>query len=766
MFRTLSLLMCLFAAVAVTAFPAPATAQLGQAQGGQPRIAQIRIDGIQRIEADTVRSYLVVKPGDPFGADLIDRSLKALFATGLFADVVLAREADALVVRVKENPIVNRVAFEGNKRLELATLETEVQLKPRQVYTRTKVQNDLKRLQEVYRRNGRFAATIEPKLIELPQNRVDVVFEIDEGARTGIGRIVFVGNRRFSDGALRGVIQTAESRWYRFLSSDDNYDPDRVTYDREQLRRHYLKNGYADFRVLSAVAELSPDKDAFFLTFTLEEGERYKFGELTVTSSIPNLDPAQLNRHVTVEPGDWYDADKVEDIVTKLTDELGNLGYAFVEIEPVPKRDRDGKIMGIAFEIREGPKVYVERIDVSGNVRTLDKVIRREFRLLEGDAFNTAKLRRSQQRIRNLAFFKKAEVTNIPGSAPDQTIIQVNVEEQSTGELSVGGGYSTADGVVGTISVKERNLLGAGYEANAAVTYGASRQQYDIGITDPYFLDMPLAAGFGVYRTERIQTTDTGYDYRTTGARPRIGYQLTERLRQSIYYQYQVEDIFNISSTASRFIREQAGRRSTSSIGQDLFYDRLDSRIDPTDGYFVGGGTDFAGLGGDSRYFRLRGRAGVYFPVAPDYVFSFRGEAGQIIGVGQNVRIGDRYFPGSDNFRGFRFGGAGPRDVASNDALGGNTYYVLTPELAIPLGLPKELGISGRIFSDIGSSFGLDGVSGPDIRDTASIRAAAGVGITWKSPFGPIRIDFSRPYMKEKFDRSEFLRFSFGTRFN
>lgn len=753
----------MIAVCAATVLPKAAEAQT---QAAQQRISQIRVEGIQRIEADTVRSYLSVRQGDPFDADLVDRSLKALFATGLFADVVMAREADALVVRVKENPIVNRVAFEGAKRLEASTLEPEVQLKPRQVYTRTKVQTDVKRLQEVYRRNGRFAATIEPKLIELPQNRVDVVFEIDEGPRTGIGRIVFIGNKRFSDGALRGVIQTAESRWYRFLSSDDSYDPDRVTYDREQLRRHYLKNGYADFRVLSAVAELSPERDAFFLTFTVEEGERYKFGDVRITSTIPNLDPARLNQHVNVETGDWYDADRVEDIVSKLTDELGNLGYAFVEIEPVPKRDRDSKIIGITFEVREGPKVYVERIDVSGNVRTLDKVVRREFRLLEGDAFNTAKLRRSQQRIRNLAFFKKAEVVNVPGSAPDQTIIQVSVEEQSTGDLSVGGGYSTADGVVGTIAVKERNLLGAGYEANASVTYGASRQQYDIGISDPYFLDLPLLAGFGVYRTERVQTVDTGYDYRTTGLRPRIGYQLTEHLRHSIFYQYQVEDIFNVQRTASRFIRESAGRRSTSLVGQDLFYDMLDSRIDPTDGYFLGGGGDVAGLGGDSSYLRLRGRAGWYYPIAPEYVFSMRVEAGHMVGIGQNVRIGDRYFPGSDNFRGFRFGGAGPRDIGTNDALGGNTYYIVTPEISVPLGLPKEMGISGRIFTDIGSSFGLDNVTGSDIRDTASIRAAAGVGLTWKSPFGPIRIDFSRPYLREKFDRSELLRFSFGTRFN
>lgn len=735
----------------------PALAQI-------PRVSQIRIEGAQRIEPDTVRSYLAIKVGDQFDADLIDRSLKTLFNTGLFADVSIARAGDELVVRLVENPIINRLAFEGNRRLDDKTLTAEVQLRPRVVYTRTKVQNDVKRILDLYRRNGRFAATVEPKIIQLPQNRVDLVFEVNEGERTGIGRITFVGNRRFSDGALRSVIQTAESRWYRFLSTDDSYDPDRVTFDRELLRRHYLKNGYADFRVLSAVAELSPNQDAFYLTFTVEEGERYKFAKIDLTTTLKDLDPAMLRAEIQAKEGNWYNADEVEESVKRLTDAVGNLGYAFVEIEPVLQRDRDTRTMAIAFEIREGPKVYVERIDIGGNVRTLDKVIRREFRLVEGDAFNTSRLRRSQQRIRNLNFFKKVEVTNAPGSAPDRTIIQVQVEEQSTGELTVGAGYSTADGPLGEVAIRERNLLGRGQDLRLATTISGRRQQFDISFTEPYFLDRNIAAGIDLFRIQRDLTRESSYDFRSTGFRPRFGFQLSERLRETMFYTLRQDEIYNVEANASRYIREQKGERLTSMVGQDLFYDALDNRIDPTDGYFASVGTDFAGLGGDVSYARVRLKAGYYYPLAPDYVLSFRGEAGYVVGIGENVRINDRFFPGGDNMRGFVIGGAGPRDVVSNDALGGNRYYVGSVEVTFPLGLPKELGISGRVFSDMGVASGLD-ISGPEIRDTGSIRASAGVGVSWRSPFGPIRIDFAIPYLKEDFDKTENFRFSFGTKF-
>jgi outer membrane protein insertion porin family len=754
------------------------------------RIQQIRIEGSQRIEPETIRNYLTLKVGDNFDAAEIDKSLKTLFATGLFADVTIGRQGGDLVVRVVENPIINRIAFEGNRHLEDKTLLDEVQLRPRVVYTRTKVQNDVKRILDLYRRNGRFAATAEPKVIQLPQNRVDLVFEIHEGTRTGISRITFIGNRQFSDGALRGAIQTVETRWYRFLTSDDSYDPDRVTYDRELLRRFYLKNGYADFKVLSAVAELAPDQSSFYLTFTIDEGDRYKFGKIDISTTLKNLDVETLNSELQTEQGNWYNAEKIDDTIKRLTDQVGNLGYAFVEVEALVKRDRQNRTIGLTYEIREGPKVFVERIDITGNVRTLDKVIRREFRLVEGDAFNTAKLRRSQQRIRNLGFFKKTDVNNVTGSAPDKTVIQVNVEEQSTGELTVGAGYSSAESVIGEVTLRERNLLGKGQDLRVSTTLSTVRQQYDLSFTEPYFLDRNVAAGFDLFHIRRDLIQLAQYEFASTGGRPRFGYQLTEHLRQTIGYTIREDNLFNIQPTASRFIIDQAGNFVSSIVSQDLAYDRLDNRIEPTEGFLLAIGTDYAGAGGDIKYFRVRDRAAFYFPILPpDYILSLRGESGYVVGLGQSfgktapdffgvptnspnqtVRINDRFFPGGDNFRGFRLGGAGPRDVNTQDALGGRRYYVGTVELTVPLGLPKELGITGRVFSDAGVSTdsglpAFDSAGNRLVSDSGNIRVSAGFGFSWKSPFGPIRIDIAQPVVRDPGDKSELFRFGFGTRF-
>ena len=405
---------------------------------------------------------MVIKEGDPFEPTRVNQSLKALFATGLFSDVTLSRQGDDLVVRVVENPIINRISFEGNARLDLELLQNEVQLRPRIVYTRTRVQNDVKRLLDLYRRTGRFAATVEPKIIQLPQNRVDLIFEIDEGALTGIRRISFVGNREFSDRALREVIQTTETRWYMFLTSNDTYDPDRLTFDRELLRRYYLQNGFADFRVASAVAELSPDRKDFFITFTIEEGKRYKFKKFDVISKIKDVDPKDLIAVIEAESGDWYDAEAVDRAVTTLTNAVGDKGFAFVNVRPQVQRDRKKNLINIIFDIREGARVFVEKIDIDGNVRTLDKVIRREFKIVEGDAFSSTKLRRSRTRIQNLNYFSRVEVNNIPGSTPDKTIVKVEVAEKSTGELSLGAGFSSSAGVLADIKLRERNLLGRG----------------------------------------------------------------------------------------------------------------------------------------------------------------------------------------------------------------------------------------------------------------------------------------------------------------
>jgi outer membrane protein insertion porin family len=727
-------------------------------------ISEIRIEGTQRVEPETVRSYMQVQPGDPFDADKIDKSLKSLFATGLFADVRLRRDGNALIVSVVENPVINRISFEGNHKLSDETLNQEIQLKPRTVYTRTKVQSDVKRILDLYRRNSRFAAQVEPKIIPLDQNRVDLVYEIDEGPTTGIRSINFVGNHLFTADRLREVIRTKESRWYRFFSADDNYDPDRLTYDRELLRKFYLSEGYADFRVVSAVAELTPQRDGFLITFTIEEGERYKFGKIDVMSAIKDVPAAVLKPLVTVHQGDWYNADQVDKTISTLTDALGNRGYAFIEIDPRVKRDPQTHTIDVTFDVKEGPRVYVERIDITGNVRTLDKVIRREFRLVEGDAFNTSRLQRSEQRIKNLGYFKKVDITTNPGSAPDKTVIGVNVEEQSTGEFSVGVGFSTTDGVLGDISIRERNLLGTGQDLRIGTTIAQRTDQVDLSYTDPYFLERNLAAGFDIFVINQNNQQIAEFDQFTVGTTLRVGYQITEPLRQTLKYTIRKDTINNIASTASRFIQEEAGTRNTSAVGQVLLYDKRDNRLDPTSGYFAQLATDIAGLGGDVRYGRAVLSGGYYYPLAPSYVLSLNGEGGFIHGIDDTVRIEDRFFVGGDNLRGFKVGGIGPRDVSTNDALGGNIYYTGTLSLSYPLGLPEELGISGRVFSDFGSLFDVN-EQGANIADTHFIRVSVGSGISWKSPLGPIRLDFAVPVRRESFDKSQFFRVNFGTRF-
>ncbi len=447
-----------------------------------------------------------------------------------------------------------------------------------------------------------------------------------------------------------------------------------------------------------------------------------------------------------------------------MTIRLGNLGYAFVDIQPQVERNRDERLVKLTFEIKEGPKVYVERIDITGNVRTLDKVVRREFRLVEGDAFNAAKLQRSRQRIRGLGFFKKAEISNVAGSSPDKTVIKVDVEEKSTGEISFGAGFSTSDSLLGQVELRERNLLGRGQDVRIAGILSARRREVDFSFTEPYFLDRDVSAGLDLFHVTRDNQDTSSYDDKRTGFGLRFGYQLSEAMRQTLRYSLSDITIENVKSEASRFIKESAGERVTSLIGQDLVYDRRDNRADPTDGYFFRLSTDFAGLAGDARFVRPSVAAGWFYPIAADYVFSLLGQAGMVYGLGEDVAIQDRYFIGGTSLRGFRTSGIGPRDITTGDALGGNRYYTATTEMSFPLGLPKDLPVLGRVFVEAGSLWGID-LSGPEIRDESSIRASAGIGFSITSPVGPIRVDLARAFLKEQYDKTELFRFSFGTRF-
>jgi outer membrane protein insertion porin family len=749
-------------------------------QGGA--IKEITVTGNQRVEAETVKSYLVLAEGDSFDEAKIDKSLKALFATGLFADVSIRREGDNLAVRVVENPIINRVAFEGNHHVKTDQLEKEVQLKARAVYTRTKVQTDVKRILDLYRHNGRFAATVEPKLIELPQNRVDLVFEINEGAGTYVEQIAFLNNRTFDESALKDVIQTREERWWRFLSSDDTYDPDRVNYDRELLRRFYMKNGYADFRVVSSVAELSSDREKFYITFTLDEGERYRVGKVVIKSALKDLRAEDLAYTIKdVEEGDWYNADQIEEIVQKLTDAVGNKGYAFTDIRPQLQRDRERRTIDVTFDIKEAPHVFVERIDIEGNVATLDKVIRREFRLVEGDAFNAARLRRSKERIKDLDFFEKSDVTNVASdTAPDRTVIKATVTEKSTGQVSFGLGYSTTIGALIDVGLSQRNLLGTGQAASINASLAIKQTNITLGFTEPYFLDRHVAAGFDLFHSATSTIQTLVYNANTTGGDVRFGFAYDEYLSQLWKYTASVTTINNIQAGASVYIQEEAGTHSLSSIGQTLLYDRRDSRIQTTSGYYLRFGTEYAGLGGSQDFLRTNIGAGQYFRMSRDgeWVLSFTGTVSDILPVnGSSILINQRFFLGGDTMRGFKVAGISPRDYVTQDALGGLWQAIGSAELKVPLGMPKEFGVQGLVFADVGTVGQTDktvsnlatttSYNGQTsfVQQSSSPRVSAGIGVIWKSPMGPINIDLGMPIVKESYDKVQIFRLNFGQRF-
>ena len=743
----------------------PAHAQRGAAVPAGGAITAVQISGNVRSEVDTIRSYLQLKEGQPYDPAAADRSLKALFATGLFADVSIDMQGSTLLVRLTENPILNRVAFEGNKKIDDDKLRDEVQSKARQVFTRARVQSDVERLLTIYRRSGRYNAVVEPKIIKLEQGRVDLVFEINEGDVTGIKRISFVGNEKFGDGTLRGRIRTSESAWYRFLSSDDRFDPDRLNLDRELLRKFYLSEGYADFRVVSAVAELAPDREGFFITFTINEGERYKFGKIDLTTRFQGLDTDTLKGLLTMSEGDWYDADEIEKTVTAMADAVGTLGYAFVDVRPNIKRNKDTLTVDITFDIQEGPRVYVERINIAGNTRTLDRVIRREFRLAEGDAFSTAKVRRSQQRLRNLGFFEKVDISAAPGSAPDKTSLEVQVVEQSTGEISFGAGYSSSSGILGDITVRERNLLGKGQELTVGLSLGTLSTSINLSFTEPYFMDRAVAAGFDIFRTSNDRQSVASYNDRTLGFALRTGYSFTEHTRQTLRYTLRQSEIFNVQPYASPIVRAQAGESTTSEISETTAWDTRDQRLNTSKGWLLRHSVAYGGPGGTEYYVRSTLDAVIYHSIVEDLVVSVGGTAGITQPTnGTALRLTNRFFLGGDSLRGFRVGGVGPRDANTQDSLGGKYYYTGSAELSFPLGLPKELGLLGKAFFDVGSLWGPEETTA-NVLDSQKMRAGTGVGIGWQSPFGPIRVDYAIPVSQESWDRTENLRFSFGARF-
>lgn len=740
---------------------APAAAPASAATASAATIRSIDVTGTQRIEAGTVLSYTKLRTGDPFTQESLDAALKDLYATELFSDVQIRNDNGALTVQVTENPVINRIVLEGNKRLKDDKILPEIKMAPRQIYTRSKVRADVARIIELYRRQGRFAASVEPKLVTLDQNRVDIVYEISEGPKSKVRRINIIGNDEFSDGKLRGEMATKQTGFFKLFSSGTTYDPDRLAYDQQKLRQFYLTQGYADFRVVSAVAELTPDKQDFIITYVVEEGERYKFGDVAVKSEIRELNADLLQRTLTMEKGDWYNAKLVEDTVEQLSETAGQFGYAFAEVQPDFNRDQESRTMGIAFNIGTAPRVYVERIDINGNTLTKDKVVRREFRLQEGDAFNTFLVKRSQDRINSLGYFQeRLQVEQKPGSQPDRIILETNVEEKATGELQLSAGFSSLERFILAASVRQRNFRGMGQELGLSVNYSNYSKSAEISFTEPYFLDRNIAIGGSIFRRDLnsfnyINDNDrnTTYEQTTTGFQLRMGVPLTEYISLALRYGLSFDNVTlarNVYFTdidgdgilgedanddcdplrAGRYLCDAIGKRTTSSLGYSLIYDRRDNRIRPTRGFYATFNQDVAGLGGDVRYVRSRAEAGQYFPIGSGFVFSVRGEGGHIASLEgerriagnlvEKVRLTDRFFLGEPQLRGFDIRGVGPRvtrtfldengnptggnNRQTDDALGGKVYYLGHLELEIPLGSgARELGLRPSIFMDVGA---------------------------------------------------------------
>ena len=757
---------------AATATPAAAP-QRPAAAGAA--ISAIRVVGNQRIEEGTIRSYMLVQAGDPYDAERLDRSLKALFATGLFADVNMRRDGAGIVVTVAENPIVNRIALEGNKKVTDDQLRPELQLRPRAVFTPALAASDRQRILDIYGRRGRFAARVEPKIIPLDQNRVDVVFEVLEGETTLISRIAFVGNKAFSESRLKDVVGAREQAWYRFLSTSDTYDPDRMNFDRELLRRYYLRNGYADVEITGATAELAPDRSSFFVTYTIAEGDRYTISDISVNATLKDVDGEALRAKLRLGPGDWYDGDAVERDTQQLSTEVQNRGYAFVEVKPRVRRDTDKKTIEVVYDVGEGPRVYVQRIDIVGNVRTKDSVVRREFRLAEGDAFNASLLRRTRQRVTDLEFFNNVAVNASPGSSPDRSIVTASVDERATGELTLGGGFSTDIGPLVTAGLRERNLVGTGIDANINGILAAKQSQITFSMTDPYFLDRNLVAGFDVFHIQNNLQEVAQYNERRTGLSLRLGYEFSEHLRQVWTYSLIQRTVFNVGSLASIYVQDAQGSSLLSQIGQTLTVDYRDSRVDPREGFVTRLGTDFAGLGGNARFARTKLDGSYYIPLErltgdADWTIALSASVGYLFTMGRNEKIIDRFFLGGDNLRGFAIGGAGPRAVVNgSNSIGGRFVWTQSTELRFPLPVSADLGLRGRVFVDVGSlsevsALTLNGKK-QAIFDDTSPRVAAGVGVSWKTPFGLLNIDIAQPLVRKKFDQSQIFRFGFGTRF-
>lgn len=738
---------------------------------------QVVVRGNSRIDDATIRAYVTgVSP---------EEARRNLVATGFFTDVRVSRSGGQTIVTVVENNVINRVAFEGNRRLPSEALLPELQTRARQPYNPATVQADVERIQEIYRRTGRALATVSSRVVDLPDGRIDVVFTVDEGVKTGIREISFSGNEAFSDGRLRDVMTSTETGILSFLKTTDVYDPDRLAADLELIRRYYLRKGYADFRVVGTNVVFDPQREGYVIDIAVEEGQQYRVGAVSVDSRIPDVATDELQRRVLTRSGQIYDATAVERTLVDLTTEVARRGYAFAQVRPAGERDPAAGVVNITYIVEEGPRVYIERINIRGNTRTRDYVIRRELDLGEGDPYNKVLIDRAERRLNNLGFFERVRISNEPSLSPDRVVLNIDVEDKPTGSFSVAGGYSTSDGFIGEVSLSEANFLGRGQAVRIAGSWGERSQGFDFSFTEPYFLGYRVAAGVDLF-SRFSEASDTGrYDTRTTGGALRFGIPITEQLsvqaRYSLYQQdIDVPTAFRdgnpANGEASVAIREAAGETVTSLVGLTFTFNSLDNVRNPRSGLYAELRPEFAGLGGDSEFFRVTADARYYYELFEDVVGIARVQAGHVVAWGgDDLRILDHFFMGPSLVRGFEPSGIGPRDQLGN-AIGGTTYAGGSLEVQFPMPLlPRDLGFKGAVFADVGTLVNYEGqrvfrlANGTTetitVADNDEIRSSIGASLLWASPLGPLRFDYAYALSKADGDQTQAFRFSGGTSF-
>ncbi|HEY3658705.1 MAG TPA: outer membrane protein assembly factor BamA [Steroidobacteraceae bacterium] len=736
----------------------------------------IEVKGNRLVESDTIRSYFN-PPGSWLDAESLDQALKALYATGLFEHVTVERRGDRVIVKVIENKIIKRVAFEGNKTIKDEQLKQETLSKERAPLASAVVQRDVQQIVDLYRRAGRFDAQVDPKIIDARDDQVDLVFAIHEGKKTGVRQISFVGNKAFKAAELRNKIKTGETNLLSFLLNNDIYDPDRIEQDRNLLHHFYLTRGYIDMRIVSADAQYDRDKNGIVVTFQLDEGERYRIGTAEIKSDLGTVDSAALQRRLRTQAGDIYNADTVEKSVDALSTDLAKAGQPFASVQPRLDRVPDRQTINVVYTIEQGARLYVERIDIHGNSKTEDRVIRREFDVAEGDAYNRTLIERGERRLKSLGYFKVVKVTKEPGSAPDRAIVNITVEEQGTGDFSISGGYSTADGILGQVSIGDKNFLGRGESVKASVTYGQYTSGFDLSLTEPYFLGSRASLGAALFDKQTTSSTYQAYDTLTYGARMTLGAPLSDelgaQLRYSIYNQQVTLD--PASGIASLPIQQAAlaGSQWVSSIGTGFTYSTLDDPRNPHNGVRAIINEDFAGLGGDVNFLRTTADLQYYHELANDVVGIVRAQGGYVTPWGgQQLPLLNNFFGGPQLVRGFAVNGFGPRDLTpgtTQDNIGGNIYWATTAEVQAPIPfMPPEVALKVAVFADAGSLWSTAGsssfpaLSQSLVGNSRTIRSSFGAGLVWDSMFGPIRVDYAYPISKASYDVTQRVHFGAG----